>query len=560
MAFIACPKISSIHIPEAVNFIGFANFTVCESLTEIQVDESNPFYSSINGVLYNKDQTIILLYPENKEGTSFCIPVSVTEIGPDVFRTNKNIWNLVIPSTVTHIDQGGFYHCTGIDTLKVNSPVPVEISSSHFEQLDLNTCVLLVPRGTTDEYRTANRWGSFVNIQEFSTSIYPYPGILEIGASEASKAVLNVQTNTEWTVTTDQNWLMVSPEVKINDDTVTFTAHANPKGFSREAMVIIADLVNGDTTGMVVTQLAGPGYVVLSTDTLRFGSEEDRISGFTITSNTTWMVTSDQSWLHIDPWHGTENDEILLTAHVNSDISERYATLTISGMNATSATIHVSQDAALLKLELSEDSVQIGAADGSMTTFDIESNVFWAIYASEEWLEVSPGLGMNNNSIELTAHANPNGISRIAFITISGLNMDPLTIKVIQAAGACTLELSEDSVEIEAAEGSTATFDITSNAEWHILTNETWLHISEPSGFLNKSIMLTADANTSVTERIATVTVTVNDLDPFVLVITQKGVPNGLGGIDYSRIAVYPDGLRETLHVKGASGNVFDDV
>ena len=66
-AFGDCSSLTSITIPESVTSIGDYAFDGCSSLTNINVEKENSNYSSIDGILFNKAQTVIIKYPEEKK-------------------------------------------------------------------------------------------------------------------------------------------------------------------------------------------------------------------------------------------------------------------------------------------------------------------------------------------------------------------------------------------------------------------------------------------------------------------------------------------------------------
>ena len=82
-AFEDCTSLTSINIPSSVTSIGGGAFSGCTSLTNIDVDSNNYIYSSVDGVLYNKDKTKLIKFPGGK--TSVTIPSSVTSISSSAF-------------------------------------------------------------------------------------------------------------------------------------------------------------------------------------------------------------------------------------------------------------------------------------------------------------------------------------------------------------------------------------------------------------------------------------------------------------------------------------------
>ena len=119
-----CDNLTSITIPSSVTSIGGSAFYYCSSFTEINVDEHNPNYSSVDGVLFNKDQTTLICYPTGKAETTYTIPSSVTSIGDSAFYKCSNLTSIEIPDSVTSIGQLAFYYCTSLTDITIPDGVP----------------------------------------------------------------------------------------------------------------------------------------------------------------------------------------------------------------------------------------------------------------------------------------------------------------------------------------------------------------------------------------------------------------------------------------------------
>lgn len=174
-AFLYTNDIKSITIPETVTS---CDFSYCQSLEKIIVDENNPKYSSDgfgvlynkdktellffpsnckvknyvlpasveeiqtiesgvkvenfsvedgneffsadeNGILFNKDKTELVRYPSANKMTEYTVPSSVTKIGDHAFSCSENLKDIMIPLNVTSIDDCAFVHCIGLRKLTI---------------------------------------------------------------------------------------------------------------------------------------------------------------------------------------------------------------------------------------------------------------------------------------------------------------------------------------------------------------------------------------------------------------------------------------------------------
>ena len=115
-AFSGCKNLSSIEIPDSVTEIGYRTFYGCEKLSAINVSSGNNNYSSIDGVLFNKDKTELEQYPAEKSETMYIIPNSVTKIDENAFCGCTSLEEITIPDSVTEIGKSAFYGTQLIET------------------------------------------------------------------------------------------------------------------------------------------------------------------------------------------------------------------------------------------------------------------------------------------------------------------------------------------------------------------------------------------------------------------------------------------------------------
>ena len=100
-------SLASIRIPDNVRSIGDHAFANCTSLTSITVGENNENYASYDGVLFNRDMTTLILFPQGRSGY-FTIPEGVTNIGDYAFSGNSGLISVIIPESVTSIGRSAF--------------------------------------------------------------------------------------------------------------------------------------------------------------------------------------------------------------------------------------------------------------------------------------------------------------------------------------------------------------------------------------------------------------------------------------------------------------------
>lgn len=93
----------TITLPASIEYISSDNpFSVCDSLTEVIVDSSNENYIAEDGVLFTKDKSKLVCYPQKKTGSSYSIPEGVSVLG-EASIYNTQLSKITFPSTLTEI-------------------------------------------------------------------------------------------------------------------------------------------------------------------------------------------------------------------------------------------------------------------------------------------------------------------------------------------------------------------------------------------------------------------------------------------------------------------------
>ena len=151
-AFNNCRNLTSITIPHSVVEID-CTFYGCDKLEEINVDENNTKYLSIDGVLYTKDKTTLLRHPAGKDN-SYAIPNSVTNIGDNAFYSCSKLESITIPNSVTSIGDYAFGSCAFESIIIPNSVTYIGSNAFHY---CANLTAITIPNSITNIGNSAFR-------------------------------------------------------------------------------------------------------------------------------------------------------------------------------------------------------------------------------------------------------------------------------------------------------------------------------------------------------------------------------------------------------------------
>ncbi len=121
--FFHCKNLESVTFPASVTSISESVFQGYPQIKEIIVNSANKNYSSKDGVLFNKSQNNLIIYPRYNENTSYEIPGTVKTISPNAFYGSENLTELVIPNGVSEIGYYAFDSCTSLEKLTIPASV-----------------------------------------------------------------------------------------------------------------------------------------------------------------------------------------------------------------------------------------------------------------------------------------------------------------------------------------------------------------------------------------------------------------------------------------------------
>ena len=121
-AFYNCASLTNLSLPRNFNDLSPVAFGYCTNLTAINVDPMNSFYSSADGVVFDKSETTLVRCPEGKTG-GYTVPNSVTNIGVNAFQSCMHLSQVIVPDSVNNLELNAFDQCTNLTNVSIGSGI-----------------------------------------------------------------------------------------------------------------------------------------------------------------------------------------------------------------------------------------------------------------------------------------------------------------------------------------------------------------------------------------------------------------------------------------------------
>ncbi len=123
-ALYECENLKEVNIGSGLESLNCTIFMDCMNLESVNISSQNPYLSDDgNGVVYNKDKTVLLFYPASKADTSYTIPDSVTSIYPGAFNFALNLTKISVSDNLTSIGSNAFYACFNLEDFSLPQSV-----------------------------------------------------------------------------------------------------------------------------------------------------------------------------------------------------------------------------------------------------------------------------------------------------------------------------------------------------------------------------------------------------------------------------------------------------
>ena len=227
-AFAEYIQLTSITIPDSITSIGVGAIYYCDSLTSINISDTNKYYKTIDGNLYTKDGTTLVQYIISKSDTSFTIPNGVTHIGDYAFSWCISLTSITIPESVTSIGSGAFSACYSLTNIVIPDSI-TNMGTRAFYECGL-LASMVIPNGITsigrgtfggcNELRSVTIPSSVTSIDYFSFSnCSSLETIIFIGSIEQWQSINKI---TGWNGSSGSYTIYCTDGTISKDGTITY--------------------------------------------------------------------------------------------------------------------------------------------------------------------------------------------------------------------------------------------------------------------------------------------------------------------------------------------------
>jgi photosystem II stability/assembly factor-like uncharacterized protein len=165
---------------------------------------------------------------------------------------------------------------------------------------------------------------------------------------------------------------------------------------------------------------------------------------FSIVSNTSWQLTTSDSFLSLSKNTGLNNGIVTVSCGENKSFEKRFGTILLKGDGTSSILINIVQDAKLPQWAISAQQLDFSSAGGSQF-LTLSSNTQWIVVESLDFISTNVRQNNGNDTIEVKCKVNYSSNRREGYLAFYPSGLDVIYVKITQK-GAVGLGLSDKSV------------------------------------------------------------------------------------------------------------------
>ncbi|MBQ9392818.1 MAG: leucine-rich repeat protein, partial [Oscillospiraceae bacterium] len=140
-------SLPEINLPASISTIGEWALSESRFVTAVNCSENNPDFSSLDGVLFSKDQTRLIVYPAGRPADSYAIPDGVTSIANAAFNTAALLKTVTMPDSVTVLGKNVFSGSRKLEQVTLSANL-TEIPWHTFSRCE-KLGSIVIPEGVT---------------------------------------------------------------------------------------------------------------------------------------------------------------------------------------------------------------------------------------------------------------------------------------------------------------------------------------------------------------------------------------------------------------------------
>ena len=371
-----------------------------------------------------------------------------------------------------------------------------------------------------------------------------------ISVESAEQSItLSFSTNVAWSATVSADWLTISPSSgEAGKNSVKVEVEENRTGQPRSATITISDKESMQKVSVTVRQEALKASLTVSPESLEFSANKGE-EMLNVTSNTDWVITKDAEWITLDSDKGKGLATIAAGVTENTSLTSRTGSITVSTSDGSvKKTVSVRQSGADVVFSVDKNEHSVAAAGGDLTV-KVTHNIGYKINSQPEWVKQPDKANSGNvDTYTFTAEANTSTEAREGIIVFCNDNNECVPVTVKQAGANATLSVSPAELTFTANTESKS-LDVTSNTAWTAASGASWAKLNKTNGSGNAQIAVTAEENTAITQRSATITIKTADGKASATVKVTQSAANVIFSVDKNEHSVAAAGGDFTVKV-----------
>ena len=370
-----------------------------------------------------------------------------------------------------------------------------------------------------------------------------------ISVESAEQSItLSFSTNVAWSATVSADWLTISPSSgEAGKNSVKVEVEENRTGQPRSATITISDKESTRKVSVTVRQEALKASLTVSPESLEFSANKGE-EMLNVTSNTDWVITKDAEWITLDSDKGKGLATIAAGVTENTSLTSRTGSITVSTSDGgVKKTVSVRQSGAAVVFTIDRNEFSVAAA-GESFSVKVTHNIGYKINSQPDWVKQTGKVPSGNtDTYTFTAEANTTTEAREGVIVFCNDNNECVPVTVKQAGANATLSVSPAELTFT-AKAEAKSLDVTSNTAWTAASGASWAKLNKTNGSGNAQIAVTAEENTAITQRSATVTIKTADGKASATVKVTQSAANVIFSVDKNEHSVAAAG--ESFSVK----------